>query len=161
MSFAYEWNTTEDVLNNIKLKFFLQCFGYVFSAVAIVSLFPCTRVGFSLSLARSGDFCVSYCRGWSSRGPTPLGFGDSWFEHTPPQVRTWFAFPQMLYFGIRLEVCGLELSRQVFNFWRKNLELVEQLNSKGNRPSESVYLANFSGASELGKLYRRSGKCGI
>lgn len=47
-------------------------------------------------------------------------------------------------FGIGLGVCGLKLSREVFKFWKKNLEFVKQLNSKGNKPGESVYLANFS-----------------
>lgn len=45
---------------------------------------------------------------------------------------------------IRSEVCGLKLSREVFKFWRKSLKFVEQLHSKGNRPSNSVYLACFS-----------------
>lgn len=45
---------------------------------------------------------------------------------------------------IRSEVCGLKLSREVFKFWRKSLEFVDQLHSEGNRPSNSVYLACFS-----------------
>lgn len=57
----------------------------------------------------------------------------------PTNAQFWKCANKVHWF--RSEVCCLKLPREVFKFWRKNLEFVEPLNSKGNRPSKSVYLA--------------------
>lgn len=127
------------VLNDIKLKFFLWCFGYVFSAAAIVSLFLCAGVEIVLEFGKKWwlSLCLIILGGWNSIGPMPLGLGAYWFRHTPPVIITWSSFPLLLCFGnvlTRYMEAGqrcvafgcqgrcLSCGRRVWNVWNNRRE---------------------------------------
>lgn len=162
MSFAYEWNTPEHVLNNIKLPFFLQCSGYVFSAAALISLFPGTRVGFSFTLARNGDFCVFYyCRGLKQQRPNT--FGIWWFlirTHTssglnlvllPTDALFWNRVRDLWPWVVKTGV--LSFGGRIWNLWN-NYILKETGPVKLYTWPTSAEQVNWANS-------RHSGKCGI
>ena len=101
VSLPYEWNTTGDVLNSIKLKFFLWCLVMYFQLQLLSLLFPSARVWIFLEFGKKWWlWCLwLFSRAGSSVGPLPLGFGDYWFRHMLPNIRTQFISPQTLCFG--------------------------------------------------------------